>query len=620
MNSKTIALTIIILINITVTSCQPKTKGTFNQNPPAWASDAIWYQIFVERFSNGDTMNDPRAENIRTASDFFTVPANWHTTSWTQNWYLPEDWTSDLGKDFYSNVQLRRYGGDLQGVMDKLDYLSDLGINAVYFNPLNDAPSLHKYDARNYHHIDVNFGPDPAGDNAIIASEDPADPATWKWTSADKLFLEVVDSLHHRNIKVILDYSWNHTGVEFWAWKDIMNIGKTSRYSDWYNIVSFDDPKTPDNEFDYKGWLNIKALPEIKKVNTIEEHRLGFPFEGDLNDEAKAHILAVTKRWLAPDGNVSKGIDGYRLDVADYVPMGFWRDYRKFVKEINPEAYLVGEIWWQEWPDVLMNPIPYVRGDVFDGIMFYQLYRPARYFFAKTDFNISAGQLTDSLQFQWNRLRLETRSAMMNTASTHDTPRLLSSFYNRGKYKFHAKPNEDAYYRAGKPDKETYQRLRLYLMHHFTNVGAPHIWNGEEMGMWGADDPDCRKPLWWPGMKFEPENRFSVSGTDLAVDEVGFDSSMFLFYKNLIQIRKEHKVLSHGDIEFLNAVGKQWSYRRFDNQEEIVVCFNLDTVQTTMVLPSKAKYKDLIDQQIISGAIELQPLTGKILKRLSSGL
>ncbi|NOU46747.1 MAG: alpha-amylase [Bacteroidales bacterium] len=617
MKNKIIALLAIVLINIMGCACQTKTDGIVNKNPPGWASEAIWYQIFVERFSNGDTMNDPLAENIRTASDFFTVPANWHTTPWTQNWYLPDDWTSDLGKDFYSNLQLRRYGGDLQGVMDKLDYLSDLGINAVYFNPLNDAPSLHKYDARNYHHVDVNFGPDPEGDNAIIASEDPADPATWKWTSADKLFLEVVDSLHHRNIRVILDYSWNHTGVEFWAWKDIMSKGENSRYADWYNIVSFDKLETPENEFDYKGWLNIKALPEIKKVNTKEAHRNGFPFEGDLDAGAKAHILAVTKRWLAPDGDVTKGIDGYRLDVADHVPMGFWRDYRKFVKKINPDAYLVGEIWWQEWPDILMNPVPYISGDVFDGIMFYHLYRPARYFFANTDFSISAGQLTDSLKFQWNRIPVETRTAMMNTASTHDTPRLLSSFYNKGKYKFHAKPNEDENYKAGKPDHETYQRLRLYLMHQFTNIGAPHIWNGEEMGMWGSDDPDCRKPLWWPGMEFESENRLSVSGTDLSVDQVRFDSLIYSFYKKLIQIRKDNKVLAHGEIGFLNAVGKQWSYRRFDDREEIVVCFNLDTIPYTMALPSKAKYKELIDQQIISDSVVLQPLTGNILKRLN---
>ena len=140
---------------------------------------------------------------------------------------------------FYGGLQLRRFGGDLQGVLDKLDYLQELGITAIYFNPINDAPSLHKYDARNYRHVDVNFGPDPKGDNEIIASENPNDPTTWKWTSADKMFLKLVDELHQRNIRVILDYSWNHTGVEFWVWKDIVKNQENSAYKDWYDIKSF---------------------------------------------------------------------------------------------------------------------------------------------------------------------------------------------------------------------------------------------------------------------------------------------------------------------------------------------------------------------------------------------
>lgn len=615
MKKFTNTLLIILIINLMVSSCRPREVQKF-QDPPAWASDVIWYQIFVERFRNGDTNNDPQPENIRTASDFSPVPTNWHITPWTQNWYSQDDWASDLGNNFYSNLQLRRYGGDLEGVMQKINYLSDLGITAVYFNPLNDAPSLHKYDARNYHHIDVNFGPDPRGDNAIINTENPENPATWKWTSADKLFLSVVDELHKRNIRVILDYSWNHTGVGFWAWRDILKNGKNSRYANWYDIVSFDDPNTNQNEFDYKGWLNIKSLPEIKKINTVEEHRTGFPFEGDLNKGAKAHIMAVTKRWLAPDGNVTKGIDGYRLDVADYIPMGFWRDYRRFVKNINPDAYLVGEIWWQEWPDKLMIPVPYLKGEVFDAIMFYQLYRPARYFFAKTDFDIDAQQFSDSLMHQWNRIREKTRFVMMNTSSTHDTPRLLSSFYNKGKYKYQAKPNDDANYRAGKPNTETYQRLKLYLIHQFTNIGAPHIWNGEEMGMWGADDPDCRKPLWWPDMKFEPENRRNVAKTDTTSDPVCFDNEMFNFYKKLIQIRNENFVLKHGKMEFLKTEGKQLTYRRYTENDEIFVCFNLESHNIEIVFPSDFEYEDLLNQKISKEKLKLQPLSGRIFKRL----
>ena len=149
---------------------------------PDWAGDAIWYQIFVERFRNGDPSNDPTAHDIDGVTDQ-SPPKNWRPTPWTQDWYQQEPWAAATGKDFYGTVQFRRYGGDLQGVLDRLDYLQELGITALYLNPVNDAPSLHKYDARNYHHIDRNFGPDPRGDERRIAAENPTDPATWGWTA-----------------------------------------------------------------------------------------------------------------------------------------------------------------------------------------------------------------------------------------------------------------------------------------------------------------------------------------------------------------------------------------------------------------------------------------------------
>jgi hypothetical protein len=152
-------------------------------------------------------------------------------------------------------------------------------------------------------------------------------------------------------------------------------------------------------------------------------HRVnGQPYEGNINDGAKKHIFAVTQRWLAPDGNAANGIDGFRLDVADQIGLGFWRDFRKEVRRIKPDAYLVGEIWWDTWPDQLMDPTPYTHGDVFDAVMFYQAYRPARYFFAKTDFPLDALQFKNELEHQWNRLHEDKRYAMMNVSSTHDTP------------------------------------------------------------------------------------------------------------------------------------------------------------------------------------------------------
>lgn len=148
--------------------------------PPDWAADAIWYQIFPERFRNGDAKNDPVPASLEGTWPY-EVPVGWKVSPWTSDWYALQPWEQASGKDFYHNAQLRRYGGDLQGILDRLDYLKDLGVNALYLNPVFDSPSLHKYGAARYHHIDRHFGPDPAGDAPLFAAEDPADPTTWRW-------------------------------------------------------------------------------------------------------------------------------------------------------------------------------------------------------------------------------------------------------------------------------------------------------------------------------------------------------------------------------------------------------------------------------------------------------
>ncbi len=593
----------------------PQNSQNALKEPPSWAKNVIWYQVFVERFNNGDKSNDPGPVNMDVPFMKIKTPAGWEITPWSHDWYNMEEWAVKSGKSFNDAVQFRRYGGDLQGVLNKLDYLQELGVTALFLNPINDAPSLHKYDARNYHHIDVNFGPDPVGDNKIIASEKPDDPSTWKWTSADKMFLKLVDEAHKRGMKIIMDYSWNHTGTSFWAFEDLVKNQEKSIYKDWYNVTSFDNPATTRNEFVYEGWLNNNYLPEIKKVDLTTERRIGHAYEGNINEGAKQHVFAVSKRWLAPDGDTSKGIDGFRLDVADHIGLGFWRDYHKFVRSVQPEAYLVGEIWWEQWPDQLMDPVPFTSGDVFDAVMFYQAYRPARYFFAKTNSEINAAQLKDSLEFQWNRLLPANRYAMMNTSSTHDAPRLLTDFYNPGKYKYQASPSDNPAYLTGKPDAETYQRLRLYLVHLFTSIGAPQIWNGEEMGMWGADDPNCRKPLMWKELAFDPETRSNIQPGAKTYDKVEFNLAQFDFYKKLISIRKHNPVLSTGDIKFLTTDGKKLAYKRFDSKDEIIVLFNLNPAKQKFSLPQKSTWIDLLTNKKIKGkSLTVKPLSAAVLK------
>ncbi|RLD71428.1 MAG: alpha-amylase, partial [Bacteroidetes bacterium] len=188
MNTKLIVI-VIAIIAISFFFCNTENGDSDSKNKveqkdisyvPEWSRNAIWYQVFVERFRNGDTSNDPKVEDIQgTYPD--ETPEGWKITPWGHDWYKPDDWFANSSlPDQWNNLQARRYGGDLQGVLDQLDYLQSLGINAIYFNPLNDSPTLHKYDPRHWRHIDRNFGPDPEGDKKIISEENPIDPATWK--------------------------------------------------------------------------------------------------------------------------------------------------------------------------------------------------------------------------------------------------------------------------------------------------------------------------------------------------------------------------------------------------------------------------------------------------------
>jgi len=208
-----------------------------NEFVPEWAKKVVWYQIFPERFRNGDPNNDPIIEDIKGAYPHDTkLP--WQIHPWTSDWYELQPYEKENGKNIWFNLQRRRYGGDLQGIIDKLDYLKDLGTTALYLNPIFESPSLHKYDGATYHHVDPNFGPDPKGDRELIAKEIPDDPSIWVWTSADRLFLELVKKVHQRKMYIIIDGVFNHMGLNSWAFKDVVKNRQNSKYKDWFTIKS----------------------------------------------------------------------------------------------------------------------------------------------------------------------------------------------------------------------------------------------------------------------------------------------------------------------------------------------------------------------------------------------
>ncbi|MEO1009741.1 MAG: glycoside hydrolase family 13 protein [Bacteroidota bacterium] len=616
-----------VILIILFLGCQDINKPTGStskqsmgfEDPPKWAKEAIWYEIGVERFRNGDPSNDPTSEDIVGAYPGF-VPEGWSITPWTQDWYKQDAYFSNAKEQtdvngntlekFVDFVQMRRYGGDLQGVLDKMDYLDSLGVTAIYFRPLNDAPSLHKYDARNWRHIDVNFGPNPQKDKETMASEVPDDPSTWKTTEADRLFLKVIDEFHKMGIKVILDYSWNHTGKTFWAWQDVLRHQEKSKYKDWYWIENFDDPKTSENEFEYHGWVGVPSLPEIKETQKQDASKSLTAFEGNIyNESAKQHMLDVAERWLDPngDGDPSDGVDGYRLDVAAETPLGFWRDFRIHVRQINPEAYLLGEIWWEEWPDKLLDPAPFLKGDVFDAVMNYRWYRAVRHFFNESPHRISATELIDSLNSFKSTIRRGNNYSMMNYTGGFDTPRILTSLFNKNKYKYYCKVHENPDYKIHKPDSTTFGTLKLLLVHQYTYTGAPHIYAGDEMGMWGADDPSSRKPLIWPDYSFEDETTHPM-GKERPTDKVKFNEEMFNFHQMLIKIRKTNPVLVHGEIEFIKVGGSKdlLAYRRYDDIDEIIVVFNHMNSSKKIEIPKilKREYKEILGFSTVEQAKE----------------
>jgi cyclomaltodextrinase len=561
---------------------------------PQWAEDAVWYQIFVERFRNGDPANDPTTHDIEGVTNE-APPAGGQPTPWTHDWYHQEPWARATGKDFYGTAQFRRYGGDIQGVLDRLDYLQDLGVTALYLNPVNDAPSLHKYDARNYRHIDRNFGPDPRGDEARMAAEDPANPATWGWTAADSLFLTLVREVHRRGMRIIVDYSWNHTGIAFWAWQDILAHQRASRFADWYEIERFDDPATPDtNEFAYRGWAGVPWLPEWKKVGRPPGRTSG-PIEGNLVPGVRDLVFAVTRRWLDPngDGDPSDGVDGFRLDVADVVPLGFWRDYRGFVRGISPQAYLVGEVWWESWPDHMWDPAPWLKGDVFDAVMNYRWYAPARSFFDGATPALTASGYRARLDSLALGISRPHQQAMMNLTASHDTPRFSTSVYNPGKYKYHDTPREDRDYRIDRPDARTRRIEQLILVQQFTYVGAPHIWNGDEVGMWGADDPDERKPMVWDDLRYEDEIT-DPFGRPRHRDRVTPDTALFQVYRNLIALRKGHlRLFVDGAVDWLVTDDTRGLlvYERVLGAQRAIVAFNASNTAEEIEIPADGAYR-----------------------------
>ncbi len=584
-----------ILSSVFLWSCaiqdKPDEKATYNA--PEWAEGVVWYQIFPERFRDGDPNNQHDRERAR-------GPEGWEITEWTQDWYKRDAWEVNASDDFYAIVRERRYGGDLQGVIDKLDYLKDLGVGAIYFNPVFDAQSMHKYDASYYHHIDRNFGPDPEGDVAQFESEDPGDPSTWTWTSADSLFLTLIDEAHKRDLKVVIDGVWNHTGTEFWAFQDLVENQENSPYKDWYIVNAFDEPATPDtNEFDYKGWWGFKGLPVFQEQN------------GTLMEAVRDHIFAVTKRWMDPngDGDPSDGIDGWRLDVAEEVGKEFWKEWHALVREINPEAITVAEIWTEKARE-------YINADMFTSVMNY------RFAYAAKDFLIDDKITTDEFVKRLEQIHKDypegAGHVLQNLMDSHDTARLASFTVNQGiEYEGESHPRDG--FKVRKPNADERKLQKLVALFQFTWQGAPMIYYGTEAGMWGADDPDDRKPMVWEDMDYEPETHHPFEENRPA-DDNNFDSDLYRYYQSLAELRNSEPALLKGTANILaHDPELKWViFERVFEDDKIIIILNRSDESLVLDISkwvNKSEIRDLLTADNFSVTdIPINPISAGILK------
>lgn len=588
--------TILIFMGITALSFLSKEDNTMSKSKeefvPEWAKKVIWYQIFPERFRNGDTSNDQTIKDIG-GSYPHDVNSPWQIHPWTSDWYEIQPYEKQNGKDIWFNLQRRRYGGDLQGVIDKLDYLQDLGITALYLNPIFEAPSLHKYDGATFHHVDPNFGPNPGGDRELIKREIPDDPSTWVWTSADKLFLELVKQVHQRKMYIIIDGVFNHMGLNSWAFMDVVKNQQNSKYKDWFTIKSWNDAEK-ETKFEYEGWFGVKELPELRED------------ENGIVEGPKKYIFDITKRWMDPDndGNPKDGIDGWRLDVAYCVKHPFWKDWRKQVKSINPEAYLTAEVI-----DSIKVIKPYLEGDEFDAVMNYNFAFACADYFVSDKTKIKTSKFDTMLKELREAFPGGVEYVQQNLFDSHDTNRLLSHIVNRDigyfrewpKY-FGLSKGDNPKYNTRKPNDYEISIAKLFVIFQMTYVGAPMVYYGDEVGMWGANDPDCRKPMVWADMKYDDESFLPNQTKKAELDKVEPNNDLLKHYKKLIHIRNENLSLQLGDFETVLIDNKKELYafsRNYNNEKIIVVLNNSTKTQKAEIKTlGNGKWRDLLNGNV----------------------
>ena len=503
---------------------------------PAWAKGAVMYQIFVDRFCNGDPSNDVEdGEYVYIGEPVCKV----------------KDWN-----EFPAAMDIRRFhGGDLQGVLDKLDYLEELGVEVIYFNPLFVSPSNHKYDIQDYDYIDPHYGviiedggevlPEGEKDNTRATKYQKRTGDIRNLEASNRLFAKLVEEMHTRGMRVILDGVFNHCG-SFNKWMDRERIyepqpeyekgayvSAQSPYRDFFHFFDEREEAWPYNK-NYDGWWGHETLPKLNYEDspTLEEY-----------------ILNIGKKWVSPPYNA----DGWRLDVAADLGYSneynhiFWENFRKAVKSANPQALILAEHYG--------DPGEWLQGDEWDSVMNYDAFmEPLTWFLTgmekhsderRTDLWGNADNFVNTMNHFMASMLTPSLQVAMNELSNHDHSRFLT------------RTNHIVGRVAQLGSKAAEEGINLAVMREavavqMTWVGAPTVYYGDEAGVCGFTDPDSRRTYPWG-----QENRELVE-----------------FHKEMIRIHKREKPLRTGSLKMLSWSSNVLAYARFQEGEQIIVVLN----------------------------------------------
>ncbi len=526
---------------------------------PDWAKGAVMYQIFVDRFYNGDPGNDVQDREYI----YIGAPSE-----------KVKDWN-----EVPASMDIRRfYGGDLRGVLEKLDYLQDLGVEVIYFNPLFVSPSNHKYDIQDYDYIDPHYGkivndggsvlPEGASDNIQATKYQKRTGDIRNLEASNEMFSQLVDEMHKRGMRVILDGVFNHCG-SFNKWLDRERIyeqqehyekgayvSSASPYRSFFHFFNEREEAWPYNA-DYDGWWGHDTLP---KLNYEESQKL---FE---------YIMHIGRKWVSPPYNV----DGWRLDVAADLGYSneynheFWKAFRREVKKANPEALILAEHYGE--------PGEWLQGDEWDSVMNYDAFmEPVTWFLTgmekhsderRTDLWGNADNFVNTMRHYMASMMTPSLQVAMNELSNHDHSRFLTrTNHIVGRVaQLGSKAAEEGI---------NYAVMREAVVMQMTWVGAPTVYYGDEAGVCGFTDPDNRRTYPWGNEK----------------------QDLIDFHREMIRIHKEEKPLRTGSIKMLHWEDNILAYARFQDDEQIVVVVN--------------KSKDMKEVTVPVWEAEI-PMTGKM--------